>query len=233
MASPGKLVQVMAEALQLPEATIVVHDRNLVIAGLRSKGGRGLSAAKITARDVAHLLVALLASALVKDSVHSVRRYAATTPQAPASSPKLYHGLGIDELSHLPADHSFIDALEALTTSAAVGSLSKLDATGRSHAKGKIVHPMPHIEVAALTPGTLGDIRISGAGKGVSRSVRYGLPDPWQPEANRKPSKTELKTWEATVKANRMESDFEQYRRVSEKTILRVAQLLAVPQEDC
>src|ERR1700730_6814059 len=62
VASPGELVRKVSELLGLAEPTIVLHDRNLVVAGLRSKSGRGTSAARMTARDAAHLLVAVLAS---------------------------------------------------------------------------------------------------------------------------------------------------------------------------
>jgi hypothetical protein len=42
VATPGKLVRAVADMLGAPEATVIQHDRNLVAAGLRSKGGRGL-----------------------------------------------------------------------------------------------------------------------------------------------------------------------------------------------
>jgi hypothetical protein len=78
VASPGQFVRKFSQLLSIPEATIVLHDRNLVVAGLRSKSGRGNSAARVTARDAAHLLVAVLGSSLVKDSVETVRRYKQT-----------------------------------------------------------------------------------------------------------------------------------------------------------
>jgi len=43
MATPGELVRTVAEALGIAEATVVQYDRNLVAAGLRTKGGRGRS----------------------------------------------------------------------------------------------------------------------------------------------------------------------------------------------
>ena len=48
MASPGELVRTLAEVLGVPEPTVTVHDRNLVTAGLRTKGGRGRRAASFT-----------------------------------------------------------------------------------------------------------------------------------------------------------------------------------------
>lgn len=60
MATPGELVKVIAEVLGVPEPTVVVHDRNLVIAGLRTKGGRGRSAASVTTADGTNVLFATL-----------------------------------------------------------------------------------------------------------------------------------------------------------------------------
>ena len=59
MATPGQLVQVMADILGIPKATVTQYDRVLAEKGLRSKGGRGTSAARVTSRDAANLLIAL------------------------------------------------------------------------------------------------------------------------------------------------------------------------------
>lgn len=79
MATPGELVHAIAEALGVPEPTVVVHDRNLVVAGLRTKGGRGRSAAKITANDAANLLIAVAGStgynAAIKDSASTATAF--------------------------------------------------------------------------------------------------------------------------------------------------------------
>jgi len=71
VASPGELVRKFSQLLGIAEPTIVLHDRILVVAGLRSKSGRGNSAARMTARDAAHLLVAVLGSGHVKDSAEN------------------------------------------------------------------------------------------------------------------------------------------------------------------
>lgn len=62
MASPGELVKCVAEVLHLPEQTVTLYDRQLAENGLRSRGGRGKSAAKVTATDAANLLIAILGS---------------------------------------------------------------------------------------------------------------------------------------------------------------------------
>ena len=121
MASPGELVRKFSELLGIAEPTIVLHDRNLVVAGLRSKSGRGNSAARMTARDAAHLLVAVLGSSHVKDSAETVRRYKETRFHKSASGG--YDDSTIAALRNLPPDHSFVDAIEALIAAAADGSL--------------------------------------------------------------------------------------------------------------
>ena len=121
VASPGELVRKFSELLGIAERTIVLHDRNLVVAGLRSKGGRGNSAARMAARDAAHLLVAVLGSSHVKDSAETVRRYKETRFHKSASGG--YDDSTIAALRNLPPDHSFVDAIEALIAAAADGSL--------------------------------------------------------------------------------------------------------------
>ncbi|MBR0974331.1 hypothetical protein [Bradyrhizobium japonicum] len=59
MATPGQLVDCVAAALNVSHATVVLYDRVLAEKGLRSKGGRGKSAAKVTAEDAANLLIAI------------------------------------------------------------------------------------------------------------------------------------------------------------------------------
>ena len=62
MATPGQMVQTMADVLGIPAATVSQYDRQLAEAGLRTTGGRGPSAAKVGATDAANLLIAILGS---------------------------------------------------------------------------------------------------------------------------------------------------------------------------
>jgi hypothetical protein len=112
MATPGDLVRETALALDVSLSTVAVHDRNLAIAGLRTKHGRGPSAAIMTARDASRLVTAVMGSIKVKDSALTVARYAATrpVPAAPIAWPIL-------ELAGLSEETSFIDLIEALLTS--------------------------------------------------------------------------------------------------------------------
>src|SRR5438067_4151117 len=106
VASPGELVWKLSELLAIPEPTIVQYDRNLVVAGLRSKSGRGPSAARMTPRDAARLLVAILGSDRVKNSAQTAQRYNETRLHKATSAG--YEHSGIAALINLQPDHSFV-----------------------------------------------------------------------------------------------------------------------------
>jgi hypothetical protein len=209
MATPGKFVTIVADVLGIPHATVVLHDRYLVTAGFRTKGARGVNAPNVTERDAAYLLTSILASAEVKDTVESIKRYQKTKPLRSASGVGGYKKCGIKELAALSADHSFLDALEALLSAAASRSLPN-DAI---------------IEVAALTPGTIGDIRIVGLGSRPACHVRYAEPSPW--DEKKAPPPRVVSAWEAKMR-KQPQTDLEQYRRVSARTIFKLGEILAL-----
>lgn len=122
----------------------------------------------------------------------------------------------------LPDGHSFVDALEALLQSAATGSLAAWLAREAKAVGGKNTDVAPLIEVAALTPGTLADIRIAGVKHGVTAAVRYTPPDPWTKTGGKRPSGKEMDAWAAKVKKQRADGDFERYGRISARTILHI-----------
>lgn len=68
MATPKQLVQKVASLTGIAVNTVIQHDRNLADAGLRTIAGRGRAAARVTALDAAHLLIAVAGSRNVKDS---------------------------------------------------------------------------------------------------------------------------------------------------------------------
>jgi hypothetical protein len=108
---PGQLVKAVAIALDVPEETVVQHDRNLAVAGLRTTGGRGRSAPSVTHRDAAHLIASILGSVKVKDSASVVEQL----DQAKAlTKRKDYATLPFPRVVELPESHSFIDALTAI-----------------------------------------------------------------------------------------------------------------------
>jgi hypothetical protein len=213
MATPVQLLTAIASATGVPLPTVVDIDRKLVEGGLRTKGGRGRSAAHMTALDAARLLTAILASPQANTSVEAVERYSQTHPDKTRSSDTSFGTAKLDDLAALPARHSFVDALEALITSASAGSLAKL----MTHSKDAWV---PHIEVFAFTRATRGRIRIAGLPKGLTVSLEYvSAPGEGKPIRGKKTGRKR--------EADEMAGDLEQSRRVTEQTILAVAKLLA------
>jgi len=126
--TPGQLVNAVSIALDVPEETVVQHDRNLVVAGLRTKGGRGRSAPQVTPLDAARLLVATLASFRTKDSVTTVKQFERAIFEPP-DRPRYFLLAGIEmredadpdaakridsAILNLPPTHNLVDALGAI-----------------------------------------------------------------------------------------------------------------------
>ncbi|MDR3471223.1 MAG: hypothetical protein P4M09_05995 [Devosia sp.] len=206
MATPAQMMETLAEVTRIPLATIVDHDRKLTKAGLRTKGGRGFSVAQVTSLDVARLLTSILAGSRATDAASAVERYVHAIVDRARSGEAGFAIARLDDLAKLPPRHSFVDALVAVITSAAKGSIATLVKTGAP----------PHIEVFALTRATRGRIRITGLPDGETVSVEYG-PTGTRPT---KPGGTGQSPEEDV-------GDFEQSRRITERTILSVAELLA------
>jgi hypothetical protein len=73
--TPGVFIEHFAQILGLPSKSIVVIDRALLEAGLRSRGGRGRSAAKVKVADAATLLLAVMATPALTQSDQAVLRW--------------------------------------------------------------------------------------------------------------------------------------------------------------
>ncbi|MCK1356336.1 hypothetical protein IVB56_36010 [Bradyrhizobium sp. CW7] len=138
MATPGQLVKCIAEALGIPEPTVVQYDRLLAENDLRSKGGRGTSAAKVTAVDAANLLIAIMGSpvagASIKPAIETCKTYGGLRVRLGANSEtvKTFRRLGFPTMSKLPKSHSFREGLASLISAASVGeSLVIPDEDGR------------------------------------------------------------------------------------------------------
>ena len=131
MATPGQLVEVMADALGISKATVVLYDRVLAENGLRSKRGRGTSAAKVTARDAASLLTAIGASSLfglsAKDAVENCKMYSSLVSLGPVGAKPVISKMGLEGLAKLPDGHSFEKALVALIECAGQRQFASLD----------------------------------------------------------------------------------------------------------
>lgn len=221
LASPGELVKSLSEVLGLPLPTIVVLDRALAATGLRSKGGRGRSAAKVTARDAANLLMAVLAGGKIKDSAEVVERYAGTRPQPATSNGGPFKDSGIKELMSLPGRHSFVDAVEALLAAATFGSLAKVRETMKVRRRSG-GPTFPEVEVVAHTPEIVGDILLSGLANGKVVKVRYTVAAPRNGRGAKSAGDRRF-----NASRDRARSDLDQSRRVSRETIIALAEALA------
>jgi hypothetical protein len=134
MATPGKLVHTVAAVLGIPEATVVQHDRNLAEAELRTKGGRGRSAARVTSHDAANLLIAIcgapISGASVKESLTTCNRYGPLRAYDTHGSLGSFSKMKVQfpTLAKLPVGHRFKDAIAALIDSLVAG---EFDVGGR------------------------------------------------------------------------------------------------------
>ena len=57
-------------------------------------------------------------------------------------------------------------------------------------------------------------------------AVRYALLDPWDKPGAKRPSGPEMDAWGAAVKTSRADADLAQYRRISARTIVHIADAL-------
>ena len=134
MASPGELVQLMADILGTSKASVVQYDRTLSEHGLRSRGGRGTSAARVNSRDAANLLIGLAASSvfglLAKDAARTCKIYGSLS-EAPQRSSGKFSSLGLPILDNLPEGHCFAEALSALIDAAGKGDVFTLPKSER------------------------------------------------------------------------------------------------------
>lgn len=158
MASPKELVGVVADVTGLPDGTIIQHDRNLSLAGLRSVGGRGRAVAQVTAQDAAHLLIAIIAAHSVKDSARAVQRHG----QMRLAGTWDLAFLPIPELIALPAGHTLVEAVTALIEAGITGSLQAAvaQACGEDQDLANDLNAGVEIKVIALNPAPTSKILI-------------------------------------------------------------------------
>jgi hypothetical protein len=217
MTSPSQLVRTLSETTGVSLPTVIDIDRRLLKAGLRTKGGRGLYAARVTALDVARLLTVVLASAQANLAAGAVDRYTQTQVDRARSSEKLFAASGLADLAALPIRHSFIEGLANLISSTAHGALARIIKKNKNRAP-------PIMEIFAFTQATYGRIRLAGLPNGITVNIEY-LPTSGEKGARAK------KENRGIAGVNEPAGDLEQSRRVTERTILAVAQLLAEESE--
>ncbi|MBB4264791.1 hypothetical protein [Roseospira visakhapatnamensis] len=166
MVSSGQLVDEVARLIAYPRNAVLYPYRVLRENGAVTKGGRGRSAANVTPRDAASLLIALAGASQIKDTFAAWQDYSGLCVQkAQGGFPKgdrkpEWTAPALPHLAALPAGHSFLDALTALIESAADGSLAALVGArdGREILGGGVsvdVHgpwPQAHIRVFCSDP---------------------------------------------------------------------------------
>jgi hypothetical protein len=130
MAYPRQLVQTIAQAFGLSEATVAVHDRLLAENGLRVSGGRGRSASQVRPEDAANLLIAIAGAPIsgpsVRETIQTVARYAHLPAKHPTYNQQ-GNWDGIRALSGLTKGHSFSAALSEIIRAFARGDLETMD----------------------------------------------------------------------------------------------------------
>jgi hypothetical protein len=176
MATPGQLVQAVSEVLGIPAETVTNYDRVLSESGLRSKGGRGRGAAKVTARDAANLLIAIMGSpiagASVKEAANTCDLYGPLPVLGHVLGMNTFANLGLPTLDELPNKHTLRDGISALINSATRGEHYRIPGapaeTSASHRDGlcriTLIGRHPWAEIYA-------DGVASGEGKNFARRV--------------------------------------------------------------
>jgi hypothetical protein len=206
MATPGQLVKAMADALGISAATVGQYDRVLAENGLRSKAGRGLSAARVTAADAANLLIAIMGSpvsgAAIKDAALTCKVYGALPKYEKAAKRRTLRLLGAKKLAALPVRHSLRDGLIALIEEAMIGTMSP---------DGEKEHEPRGMTIELSGPPPRADISVFAR-----RSQRYGAMVFTQPT-----SKLHQKNFPA------MGADLKQSRSISFETIAILADTLS------
>jgi hypothetical protein len=216
MATPGELVETLSTELGLPLNSIAQYDRHLVVEGLRTKNGRGTSAARVTTQDAAHLIVAVLGSLRIREAIFAVNRYAACR-----ISEGSWADCSMPTMEALPKEHNFIDALCAMIDAARNGELRRfLDqpALDEETRNKRIIFPHEQqVTVSARMPSPEGVFELRGSRRAY---VRYSLVFPRLPggevdweEAHRRfgPAIPDLRT------------DLSQISMITARTILAVA----------
>lgn len=204
MATPAQLMDTLADALRIPLATIVDHDRKLTKAGLRSKNGRGRSVATATTLDAARLLTSILAGPRATEAASAVERYNLAVVDKARSSEGAFAATGLPDLTRLSTRHSFVEAIAAVITSAAVGSIAALTDKGAP----------PRIEIFAFMRATRGRIRFTGIADARTVVVEYA-------HSGKEPGSTTTAGTPPQVEGG----DFEQSSRITDQTIYAIAAL--------
>jgi hypothetical protein len=179
MATPGELVKTMAEVLGISVATVTQYDRQLAEAGLRSKGGRGTSAAKVTSEDAANLLTAIVAAPVagsaIKEAAPTCEAYGSLRAVPGVARTENFRKFGLPQLAGLPAKHSLQKALSTLIAAAGEGEVFQIPDGRRPpltfDAMFAITFEGPRPWAEILADGSIGEGRFSQMGRLVYNST--------------------------------------------------------------
>ena len=228
MASPGELIDIISAVTGIPRPRVFSGHRYLREAHLVTQGGRGPSAAKMSARDAAHILIAACSSAEIKDSASAIERPGGLVSAAGQWRPSV---LSIPELLELPANHSFADALEALIASASSGTLQRAFMEMEQGQVDLIHDPSPatNIEVTIYGPTPRGAILLEklvtdeqGAGhRNQENSDRH-----FYGNLRAEPGSGDL-AWYDISTPRELDSDLQTSATFSHRTIAAIGKLLA------
>ena len=101
--------QIVASSCRIPQKTVALFVRHLKEAGLLTTGARGVNAPEMTTRDMARMVVALLATDRPNEAVAMVRRYGKAEYRSQAS--EQYHD---ENILNLKDGHHFVDVLTGI-----------------------------------------------------------------------------------------------------------------------
>lgn len=225
MATSGELIKTVAEITGHPEARVNTYFRSLREAGLVTKGGRGPSAAKMTSRDAATLLTALMGSRFDNEPAAQIVRdfegvraahgaYRLALPQGDergwlegdfvtTDECMIFDGFDVPELQSLQSSHTVVDALTGVIEAV---TADRLIAAAKS--KGAVDHASYRIEIYFYGPQPRAGMEFNLNGK----DFKY----------------TEEATYlPAEVQDQMTVADFEISRRITWRTILAVSNLIA------
>lgn len=230
MVTPGRLRETITEVLGVPESTVTLQDRLLAEAGLRAKGGRGRSAAKMTSADAANLLIAVAGSSVSKDAPQIVRDYSAL----PGSSAEVFspgrvdgnapaawalQGFHMPTMAKLDGPHTFADALSALIDCAGNGELDAAQRKAAERAGESSGYRLPAplgAEIRLFGPFPQATIVMRWQGGGERH--HYGTEIPFTLD--------KAKSWEEEIRARGEAGDLRQIREFSIRTLRRVGEMI-------
>jgi len=256
MVSPGQMVSAIAKALRVPEITVVQHDRKLADAGLRAKGGRGPSAAKMTARDIVNLLIGIAASSSIQETAANAREYGSLPLVDPLMDSlaipegKEAEFYGVDDpdwrdwplclpvLRELTSDHTFADALAALVQQVAedeqiAEAMRKYCDFLTEHPYGFVRQPCGSLNVEVTIMGPWPDARIDlypriGDDDGFVDSKQYEVRPPFPIDSEAPPEHDVLLKWHESMrnKYGLRRAGLRQTRTIGTDVILAMGGLL-------